>query len=157
MLSFPHFASPWSLHLRSSFARRPCCGKTSFSPSRVLHLCWIQETGGKGYAQPQVVSHKVTSQGRVSRVLNIFSSLSEEKSLGKGQSRGSSGVPESLSNSVMNKFKLNARASYCLITCFFLCNTIEPFYASMPLFFCDLCGRNLSFHVACINRNIKMA
>lgn len=65
-------------------------------------------------SQPQDVSHKVTFQGRVSIVLNIFSSVSENKSLAKGHSGGSSGMPESDSKiyqiAVLNKFKLNARA-----------------------------------------------
>lgn len=49
-------------------------------------------------SQPQDVSHKVTFQGRVSIMLNIFSSVSENKSLSKDHSRGSSGMSESDSN-----------------------------------------------------------
>lgn len=74
-------------------------------------------------SQPQDVSHKVTFRGHVSTVLNIFSSVSENKSLAKGHSRGSSGMPESDGKiyqiAVLNKSKLNARALYCLITALF--------------------------------------
>lgn len=115
-------------------------------------------------SQPQDVSHKVTFQGRISIVLNIFSSVSENKSLSKGHSRGSSEMPESDSKiyqiAVLNKFKLNGRALYYLIIALFFAIRSNPSVHQllrMPLFFCDLCSRNLSFLVACINRNIKMA
>lgn len=115
-------------------------------------------------SQPQDVSYKVTFQGRVSVVLNICSSVSENKSLSKGHSRGSSGMPESDSKiyqiAVPNKFKLKARALYCLIIALSFAIWSRPSVhqlLQMPLVFCDLCSRNLSFLVACINRNIKMA
>lgn len=61
----------------------------------------------------------MTSQRHVSIVLNIFSSVSENKSLSKGHSRQSSEMPESDSKiyqiAVLNKFKLSARALDCLI------------------------------------------
>lgn len=45
--------------------------------------------------QPQDVSNKMTFNKHVSIMLNIFSSVSEDKPLSKGHSRGSSGMQES--------------------------------------------------------------
>lgn len=85
-------------------------------------------------SQPQDISHKVAFQGHVSIVLNIFSSVSGNKSLSKGHSRGSSGMPESDSKiyeiAVLNKFKLHARALCCLIIALFFAIWSSPSVAS---------------------------
>lgn len=135
MLSLPLFASPWSLHLHLSFSRRPCSVGHPIEKQVIIPQWFSTFVGSKRRkervmeehhcfsSQPQDVSHKATFQGHVFIVLNIFSSVSENKSLGKGHSRGSSGMPASDSKiykiAVLNKFKLNARALYCLIIALF--------------------------------------
>jgi len=107
MLPFPLSAFPWSLHLRFSLSRRPCCvGHPVEKQVRIPRVfsTFVGSKRGEERAveerrcfssQRQGVSHQVPFQGRVSIVLNIFSSVSENKSLSKGHSRGSSGMPES--------------------------------------------------------------
>lgn len=131
VLSFPLPASPWSLHTCvCSPEEMSLCG-ASVEKQVVIPQAFSTFAGWKRReervmkerhcfsSQPRDVSHKMTSQRHVSIVLNIFSSVSENKSLSKGHSRQSSEMPESDSKiyqiAVLNKFKLSARALDCLI------------------------------------------
>lgn len=162
------------------FTRRLCCAghcmaKQVIIPqmfSTFLRASGAEERGLEEHhcfsSQPQ----DIFSQGDFPRmwfccVLNIFTSVSENELLSKGHSMGGSGMQESDSTiyqiQVLKKFKQNARASYCLvIPLLFVIWTslsipvVHVLIARNAFVSYDLCKRNLSFLVACINRNIKM-